>query len=137
MNDRNPLVQLFIARLKEFSREPEVIFWVFGFPILLAVGLGIAFRNKPADEIAVGVIDGPGAETVLRALETRAHLPADGGSNERAVSSDATASSQSAPGAPTWTATIVPAASAATFKVEKMTADESEQRLRLGKIAIV
>src|ERR1035441_4924113 len=38
------------ARMKELWREPEVIFWVFVFPLLLALGLGIAFRNKPADE---------------------------------------------------------------------------------------
>ena len=40
---------LLMARLLELKREPEVIFWVFGFPVLLALGLGIAFRNKPAD----------------------------------------------------------------------------------------
>jgi hypothetical protein len=65
---RSPFVQLFLARLREFLREPEVIFWVFGFPILLAIGLGIAFRNKPPDEIAVGVIDAPGAAAVTEAL---------------------------------------------------------------------
>ena len=37
------------ARLRELQREPEVIFWIFIFPLLLALGLGIAFRNKPAD----------------------------------------------------------------------------------------
>jgi len=37
------------VRMKELRREPEVVFWVFGFPILLALGLGIAFRNKPAE----------------------------------------------------------------------------------------
>ncbi len=35
-------------------REPEAIFWIFIFPILLAVGLGIAFRNRPADVLQVG-----------------------------------------------------------------------------------
>ena len=35
-------------------REPEAIFWIFIFPILLAVGLGIAFRNRPADVLPVG-----------------------------------------------------------------------------------
>ncbi len=35
----------------ELKREPEVVFWVFVFPLLLALGLGIAFRNKPADAV--------------------------------------------------------------------------------------
>ena len=37
------------VRMQELRREPEVIFWVFVFPLLLALGLGIAFRDKPAD----------------------------------------------------------------------------------------
>ena len=36
------------VRILELKREPEVVFWVFIFPLLLAAGLGIAFRNKPA-----------------------------------------------------------------------------------------
>jgi hypothetical protein len=40
---------LLYARIIELKREPEVVFWVFIFPLLLAGGLGIAFRNKPAD----------------------------------------------------------------------------------------
>jgi ABC-type multidrug transport system permease subunit len=39
------LTQLFLARLREFYREPMVIFWVYGFPIFLAVALGIAFSG--------------------------------------------------------------------------------------------
>jgi len=53
--------QLLLARLKELWREPEVIFWVFVFPILLTLGLGIAFRDKPADLSRVVVVAGPGA----------------------------------------------------------------------------
>jgi len=49
----HPLAQLTIVRFKEFIREPEAIFWVFVFPILLAAGLGIAFRNRPADVLRV------------------------------------------------------------------------------------
>jgi ABC-2 type transport system permease protein len=48
------LYQLTIVRFRLFLREPEAIFWVFIFPILLAVGLGIAFRNRPADVLQVG-----------------------------------------------------------------------------------
>jgi ABC-2 type transport system permease protein len=63
---------LLAARMKELKREPEVIFWVFGFPILLALGLGVAFRNKPADVTSIAVVSGPGASETLALLE---HAP--------------------------------------------------------------
>jgi ABC-type multidrug transport system permease subunit len=58
------------ARILELWREPEVVFWVFIFPLLLAAGLGIAFRNKPADITSVVVIDGPSAQKTLAMLQT-------------------------------------------------------------------
>jgi ABC-2 type transport system permease protein len=48
------LYQLTMVRFRLFIREPEAIFWIFVFPILLAAGLGIAFRNRPADVFQVG-----------------------------------------------------------------------------------
>jgi ABC-type multidrug transport system permease subunit len=58
-----------MARMRELRREPEVIFWVFIFPLLLALGLGIAFRNKPADVAPVAVVSGPGAPRALSLLQ--------------------------------------------------------------------
>ena len=55
MND-NALVQLTIIRFREFMREPEALFWVFVFPILMATGLGIAFRNRPPEVLPVGAV---------------------------------------------------------------------------------
>ena len=63
-----PLGQIILARVREFYREPEALFWVYGFPILLVVGLGIAFRNHPVERITVDVQAGPWAEVVARAL---------------------------------------------------------------------
>src|ERR1035437_3419542 len=60
------------ARILELEREPEVVFWVFVFPLLLAAGLGIAFRNKPADITSVVVIDGAGARKTLAMLQSSA-----------------------------------------------------------------
>jgi ABC-type multidrug transport system permease subunit len=51
--ETSSLYQLTITRLKLTLREPEAIFWIFGFPILLAIGLGIAFRNRPPDVLPV------------------------------------------------------------------------------------
>jgi ABC-type multidrug transport system permease subunit len=50
------------ARMLELKREPEVVFWVFVFPLLLAVGLGIAFRNKPGDASSVAIVAGAGSQ---------------------------------------------------------------------------
>jgi ABC-2 type transport system permease protein len=55
--ERNSLAQLTRMRFLEFFREPEAIFWSFIFPVLLAAGLGIAFRNQPAQVVKVGATD--------------------------------------------------------------------------------
>ncbi len=47
------LYQLTSSRFRLFFREPEAVFWIFVFPILLSVGLSIAFRNRPADVLQV------------------------------------------------------------------------------------
>jgi ABC-2 type transport system permease protein len=52
--ETSSLFQLTATRLKLTLREPEAMFWIFAFPILLALGLGIAFRNRPADVLPVG-----------------------------------------------------------------------------------
>jgi ABC-type multidrug transport system permease subunit len=64
----DPFYRLLVARIKEPLREPEVVFWIFVFPLLLAVGLGIAFRNKPQEQVSVAVVDGPRADLVAKAL---------------------------------------------------------------------
>jgi len=52
----HPLVQLTRVRYREFFREPEAVFWVFIFPVLLAAGLGIAFRNRAPERTVVAVV---------------------------------------------------------------------------------
>ncbi len=53
------IVQLVLVRFREFLREPEALFWVFIFPVLLTAGLGLAFRSKPADVAMVAVVTAP------------------------------------------------------------------------------
>src|ERR1700727_2986318 len=60
---------LLTARMLELKREPEVVFWVFVFPLLLALGLGIAFRNKPGDAVPVAIVSGAGFENTQALLE--------------------------------------------------------------------
>lgn len=61
-------VQLLTTQMKQLYREPEIMFWVFAFPIVLTVGLGIAFRDKPPDPVPVGVLEGPGADDLMKRL---------------------------------------------------------------------
>jgi ABC-2 type transport system permease protein len=56
-----PIVELTKARLREFLREPEAVFWVFAFPLLMAFALGIAFRQERAQEVVVGVVRAEGS----------------------------------------------------------------------------
>jgi ABC-2 type transport system permease protein len=65
----SPLWQLVVCRIKEFIREPEALFWVFAFPVLLAMALGLAFREKPPDRIPIAVAEGPTTTLLVRALE--------------------------------------------------------------------
>jgi ABC-2 type transport system permease protein len=59
---------LLLARFREFFRESEAIFWSFVFPIVLSVALGLAFRERPAEVLPVGVVSGPGAAAVSEPL---------------------------------------------------------------------
>jgi ABC-type multidrug transport system permease subunit len=60
----NPLVALTRARVLQLVREPAILFWVFGFPLLIGVGLGIAFRNKPREAYRLALI-GPAEHAAL------------------------------------------------------------------------
>jgi ABC transporter DrrB family efflux protein len=74
--DRSAVWQLTLARLRLFFREPSTVFWAFAFPILLTLALGIAFRNRPPDPVAVAVQDGSGAAGVREALARGADVDA-------------------------------------------------------------
>jgi ABC-2 type transport system permease protein len=64
------MVQLTLVRFREFIREPEAVFWTFIFPILLAAGLGIAFRQRGPDKVQIGVAgSSAAAATVIDALK--------------------------------------------------------------------
>ncbi len=68
------IAQLVLARWRSFYREPGVIFWTFGFPLLLAIALGVAFRSRAPQPVSAVVIDGPGAARITGALEDTANV---------------------------------------------------------------
>jgi ABC-type multidrug transport system permease subunit len=65
---QHPLWQLVLMRWRIFAREPAAIFWTYCFPLLLALALGIAFRNRPPEPVEVAVVNAPGAEVCRDAL---------------------------------------------------------------------
>lgn len=72
-----PLVELTLARLREFVRDPSALFWTFGFPILLAVALGIAFRESPPAPVKVAVDEGAaGSRELTELLDARDDIDA-------------------------------------------------------------
>lgn len=68
----HPLWQLILYRLRGFYREPAAVFWTYGFPLIMVVALGLAFRNQAVEQITVD-IDGANptlAAEALSALES-------------------------------------------------------------------
>jgi ABC-2 type transport system permease protein len=65
---RSALCELTLARLREFFREPGALFWVFGFPLLMALVLGLAFRDRPPEKLPVGIVGRPGAGALSDAI---------------------------------------------------------------------
>jgi ABC-2 type transport system permease protein len=61
----HPLVQLTLVRVREFTREPEAVFWALFFPILITAGLGVAFRSRPAEVLKVAA-SAPAVAQALR-----------------------------------------------------------------------
>ena len=70
------MFQLALSRMREFYREPEAVFWVFGFPIVLAFALGLAFRNTGPGELQVGVAPGAGDSALAATLDSSPRLVA-------------------------------------------------------------
>src|SRR5262245_23392925 len=71
---QHPLWQLTLMRWRIFVREPAAVFWTYGFPVVLALALGIAFRNRPPDPVEVAVEASPGCEAWRDALITNSAM---------------------------------------------------------------
>src|SRR5678816_3075840 len=71
------IVDLTRSRFREFYREPEAVFWVFIFPILLAAGLGIAFRNRPAEASHIAVAKSAADSPVVDSLKKASGIVVD------------------------------------------------------------
>ncbi len=80
MKRYSPNWELFLSRMRMFYREPDAMFWTYGFPVLLTIGLGVAFRNKPPDKVPVAIQN----ENVADFASVQKTLEADAGFQVRA-----------------------------------------------------
>src|SRR5882672_8423839 len=71
---QHPLWQLTLMRWRIFAREPSALFWTYGFPVVLALALGVAFRNRPPEPVEVAVEAAPGCEGWRDALATNSQV---------------------------------------------------------------
>lgn len=93
---KHPILQLTLCRLKEFLREPEAVFWVFGFPIMMVLALGLAFDGPSQESMIVDVVESSISQSLAESL-----------------------------------------AKDARFRVDVVSAEASENRLRTGKTELV
>src|SRR5437879_1157990 len=74
MQRQHPLWQLTLMRWRIFVREPSALFWTYGFPVVLALALGVAFRNRPPEPVEVAVEAVTGCEGWRDALATNSEV---------------------------------------------------------------
>ncbi|HET9768772.1 MAG TPA: ABC transporter permease [Thermoanaerobaculia bacterium] len=143
MSDRppHPLLEITRARLLEFWRQPEALFWVFAFPVIMAVVLGLAFRSKPPAELPVAVLgEGPAAERLVAVLDASPVLtakPMDAAEAARALRTAkvellVTASDEggsATPGGATTAAAPASAVPGVTFRFDPQRAEARTARL--------
>ena len=69
MSRLDEIRELTRVRVLLFLREPEAIFWVFVFPIVLAAVLGFAFRSAGVAPSKLALVEGDGSEQLIAAFE--------------------------------------------------------------------
>ncbi|MCZ6835973.1 MAG: ABC transporter permease [Planctomycetota bacterium] len=74
MSRLDEIRELTRVRVLGFIREPEAIFWVFVFPIVLAAVLGFAFRSGGIAPTKIAVVIGEGSDRLVEAFKVDEHL---------------------------------------------------------------
>ena len=91
MSHYHPLRGLYLARLREFYRQPARLFWVYGFPTVLALGLGLAFQSRVPESVQADLVQNAASESVeklLRDYDAKARAERKQGVQLRLVSED-------------------------------------------------
>ncbi|MBK9503096.1 MAG: ABC transporter permease [Leptospiraceae bacterium] len=67
----NTIYQLVTAEFKEFYRNPGILFWALGFPLIIATILGFAFTKKQEVNRNVGVIVTDSNTSLIQTLQNK------------------------------------------------------------------
>lgn len=85
MNNLRPIGQLILCTIKTYLREPEAIFWTYGFPLLMIVCLGVAFDSSAPQKILVDVVSEKGGAAIASALESGAEFKVHSGPEDEVL----------------------------------------------------
>jgi ABC-2 type transport system permease protein len=130
-----PIVELTLARMREFLREPEAVFWVFAFPVLMALALGIAFRSQRPQEVVAGVVmEDAGANTAASAAANTAAKAAGSTNTATDAHTDSVAVGAPVIGAQQMVQALQ---GAGGIRVRPLTAAEADAALRNGLVSVV
>src|SRR5438067_1447497 len=69
-----PLWHLTISRMRVFYREPVAVFWVYGFPLVMSLSLGTAFREGGQEQVRVDIVTSSAASGDSRSSESGGQL---------------------------------------------------------------
>lgn len=64
-------IELTRQRILLLFREPEALFWVFAFPLVLAAVLGFAFKSAGPKPVVVGLVEGGAFDAALFEADER------------------------------------------------------------------
>ncbi len=113
------LRELYLARLREFYRQPARIFWVYGFPMVLAIGLGLAFKSPASPKILVDLVEMTQPPPAIKALLTTQGVRTSGDQNGPQT-------------------VIVPGRDGRpTLEIRLVSRDEGDRRIKTGKTPLL
>jgi len=58
-----------MARILEFLRQPDAVFWSYFFPVLMVLALGLAFNKTQEPPVLVDIVDSKLHETIMESLK--------------------------------------------------------------------
>lgn len=68
-SSQHPIYHLTMARIMEFLRQPDAVFWSYFFPVLMVLALGLAFSKRQEPPVLVDIVDAQLYETISATLK--------------------------------------------------------------------